>query len=148
MNYHVYFTTILVMLTSSIVLPHVKQEMFTLPGHLGSTPIFSEVRVARSVQCFVDHCLSCSAFSFGHCIICTSSIYGSMITLLISLNFFYISIQQNIQTFPSCSLSSVVSVLFSSDFMSSPIKTLSFDLLLQTLGRLSHIFINNFASSV
>jgi len=39
MNYHVYFATILVMLTSSIVLPHVKQELLTLPGHMGSNPI-------------------------------------------------------------------------------------------------------------
>ena len=43
----------------------VEQELLTLPEHLSSTPVFSEVRVALSlVLCvmLVDHCLS--SFSF------------------------------------------------------------------------------------
>jgi hypothetical protein len=39
------------------------------------TPVFSEVRVARSLVvcvCFVDRCLSFCPFSFGHCIVCPS----------------------------------------------------------------------------
>ena len=42
------------------------------------TPIFSGVRVTRSVAlcvCFVDRCLSFCTFSVGHCIFCSSSIY-------------------------------------------------------------------------
>jgi hypothetical protein len=44
------------------------------------TPVFSGVRVARSLAfCvrLVDRCLSFCTFSFGHCIVCSSSIYGS-----------------------------------------------------------------------
>ena len=43
------------------------------------TPVFSGVRVTRSLVlyiCFVDRCLSFCTFSFGHCVICSSSIYG------------------------------------------------------------------------
>ena len=49
-----------------------------LPEHLSSTPIFSGVRVTRSLVirvCFVDRCLSFCPFSLGHCVAC-SSIYG------------------------------------------------------------------------
>jgi hypothetical protein len=41
--------------------PLVGQELLTLPEHLSSPPIFSEVRVTRSLVlcvCFVDRCLS------------------------------------------------------------------------------------------
>ena len=44
-----------------------------------SSPVFSGVRVTRSLVlyvCFVDRCLSFCAFSFGHCVVCSSSIYG------------------------------------------------------------------------
>ena len=44
-----------------------------------SPPVFSEIRVIRSLVlyvCFVDRCLSFCAFSFGHCVVCSSSIYG------------------------------------------------------------------------
>jgi hypothetical protein len=47
----------------------VEQELLTLPEHLSSPPIFSEVRVTRSLVlyvCFVDRCLSFCTFSFGH----------------------------------------------------------------------------------
>ena len=50
----------------------------TLPEYLSSPPVFSGVRVTRSLVlcvCFVDRCLSFCPFSFGHCVIC-SSIYG------------------------------------------------------------------------
>jgi hypothetical protein len=58
----------------------VEQELPTLPEHLSSPPIFSWVRVTRSLVlcvCFVDCCLSFYTFSFGHCVVCSSSIYGS-----------------------------------------------------------------------
>jgi len=47
--------------------------------HPSSPPVFSGVRVTRSlVLCvrFVDRCLSFCTFSFGHCVVCSSSIYG------------------------------------------------------------------------
>ena len=56
-----------------------EQELFTLPEHLSSPPVFSEVRVTQSLVLyvyFVDRCLSFCNFSFGHCVVCSSSIYG------------------------------------------------------------------------
>ena len=58
--------------------PLVEQELLTLPEHLGSPPVFTGVRVTRSLvlyECFVDRCLSFCTFSFGHCVVCSSSIY-------------------------------------------------------------------------
>ena len=58
--------------------PLVEQELLTLPEHLSSPPFFSGVCVTRSLVlcvCFVDNCLSCCPFSFGHCVVCPS-IYG------------------------------------------------------------------------
>jgi hypothetical protein len=46
----------------------VKQELLILPGRLRSPPVFSGVRVTRSLVvyvCFVDPCLSFCTFSFG-----------------------------------------------------------------------------------
>ena len=43
----------------------VEQELLTIPEHLGSLPVFSGVRVTRSVVlcvCFVDSCLSFCTF--------------------------------------------------------------------------------------
>jgi hypothetical protein len=60
-------------------LPLVEQELLTLPEQLSSPPVFSGVRVTRSLvlnACFVDRCLSFCPFSFGHCVVCSSSIYG------------------------------------------------------------------------
>jgi len=57
----------------------VEQELPILPEHLSSPPVFSGVRVTRSVVlrvCFVDRCLSFCPFSFGHCVVCSSSVYG------------------------------------------------------------------------
>jgi hypothetical protein len=59
--------------------PLVEKELLTLVEHLSSPPVFSGVRVTRSLVlcvCFVDRCLSFSTFSFGHCVFCSSSIYG------------------------------------------------------------------------
>ena len=56
-----------------------EQELLTLPEDLSSPPVFSGVRVTRSLVlyvCFDDRCLSFCTFSFGHCVVCSSSIYG------------------------------------------------------------------------
>ena len=48
----------------------VEQELPTLPEHMTSPPVFSGVRVTRSLVlyvCFVDRCLPFCTFSFGHC---------------------------------------------------------------------------------
>jgi hypothetical protein len=64
----------------------VEQELLlTLPEHLSSPPVFSGVRVSRSLVlyvCFVDRCLSFCTFSFCHCVVCSSSIYGFWLPLL------------------------------------------------------------------
>jgi hypothetical protein len=47
----------------------VEQELATLPDRLSSLPVFSGVRVTRSLVlcvCFVDRCLLFCPFSFGH----------------------------------------------------------------------------------
>jgi hypothetical protein len=57
----------------------VEQELLTLPEHLSSPPVFSGVRVTRSLVlyvCVVDRCLSFCTFSFGHCVVGSSSIYS------------------------------------------------------------------------
>ena len=56
-----------------------RKQLPTLPEHLSSLPVFSGVRVTRSLVlcvCFVDRRLSFCTFSFGHYIVCSSSIYG------------------------------------------------------------------------
>jgi hypothetical protein len=48
-------------------------ELFCYYLHLSSTPVFSGVRVTRSLVlyvCFVDRCLSLCTFSFDHCVFC------------------------------------------------------------------------------
>jgi hypothetical protein len=58
----------------------VEQELPTLPEHLSLPPVFSGVRVTRSLVlyvCFVDRCLSFCTFSF----VCSSSIYGFWLSL-------------------------------------------------------------------
>jgi hypothetical protein len=50
--------------------PLVEQELPTLPEHLSSPPVFTGVRVTRSLilyVCFVDRCSYFCPFSFGHC---------------------------------------------------------------------------------
>jgi len=49
----------------------VEQKLLTLPEHMTSPPVFSGVRVTRSLVlsvCFVDRCLSFCTFSFGACV--------------------------------------------------------------------------------
>jgi hypothetical protein len=53
----------------------VEQELLTIPEHPSSLPVFSEVRITRSLDlyaCFVDRCLSLCTF-FCHCVVCSSS---------------------------------------------------------------------------
>jgi hypothetical protein len=55
----------------------------TLLEHLSSPPVFCEVRFTRSLvlcACFVYIC----PFVLFHCVVCSSSIYGFLITPLIS----------------------------------------------------------------
>ena len=64
----------------------VEQELLTFSEHLSSSPVFSGVRVTRSLVlciCFVDRCLSFCTFSFGHCVVCSSSLYGFWLPLWI-----------------------------------------------------------------
>ena len=64
-------------------MPIVEQELLTPPEHLSSHPVFSGVRVTRSLvlyACFVDRCLSFCTF-FCHCVVCSSSIYGLWLPL-------------------------------------------------------------------
>ena len=59
-------------------------EEITQKKHPSSTPIFSGVRVTRSLVlcvCFVDRCLSFCTFSFDYCVVCPSSIYGFSLPL-------------------------------------------------------------------
>ena len=49
--------------------------------HISSPPVFSRLRVIRSLLlvlcvCFVDRCLSACPLCFGHCVVFSSSIYG------------------------------------------------------------------------
>jgi hypothetical protein len=58
--------------------PHVGRELLTLPYHLRSPPVFSRVRVSRSlIFCVIVVC----PFPFCHCIVCPSSIYGIWLPL-------------------------------------------------------------------
>jgi hypothetical protein len=64
--------------------PLVEQELPTRPEHPSSPPVFSGVRVTRSLVlrvCFVDGCLSFCTFSFDHCVVFSSLIYGFCLPL-------------------------------------------------------------------
>ena len=53
----------------------VEQELFSLPEHLSTPPVFSGyvfLNLWGIVYCFVDLC----PFSFGHCVVCPSSMYN------------------------------------------------------------------------
>ena len=56
--------------------PLVELKLLTLPQHLSSPLVFSEIRSLVLYVCFVDRCLSFYSLSFGHCVVCSSSIYG------------------------------------------------------------------------
>jgi hypothetical protein len=73
--------------------PLVGQELPTLPENMSLLPVFSGVRVNRSLilcACFVDRCLSFCPF-FGHCVVCPASIYGFRLGKIIWGRFFSIS---------------------------------------------------------
>ena len=58
--------------------------MITLPEHMRSPPVFSGVRVTRSLGlyvCLVDRCLSFYTFSLDHCVVCLSLIYAFWLPL-------------------------------------------------------------------
>ena len=62
---NVYILSDFVVLRNFYLLP----ELVILPEHLSSTPVFSGVRVTRSLVlcvCFVDRCLFLCTFSFDH----------------------------------------------------------------------------------
>ena len=70
-------------LWQSLMMYIVAEEWYNLNAYLSSPPVFSGVRVTRSLVlyiCFVDGCLSFCPFSFGHCDVC-SSIYGFWLLL-------------------------------------------------------------------
>ena len=53
----------------------VEQELLILPENLHSPPVFSGIRVIRSLVlcvCFVNRSLSFCTFSFDHCLVCSS----------------------------------------------------------------------------
>ena len=58
---------------------HLVNFYLKLSEHLSLYPVFSGVRVTRSLVlyvCFADRCLSFYTLSFGHCVVCSFSIYG------------------------------------------------------------------------
>ena len=62
----------------------------------GAPTVFSGVRVTRSLAlcvCFVERCLSCCTFSFGHCVVCSSVIYRFWFPLGIFKLFFKLEAQ-------------------------------------------------------
>jgi hypothetical protein len=61
------FMTYYRILTTLTRVSLVEQKLFTLPEHLSSPPVFSGVRVSRSLVlyvCFIDRCLSFCTFFF------------------------------------------------------------------------------------
>ena len=57
---------------------HVEQKLLTLSGHLSSLPVFSGVRVARSLVLCIVCCITFVVLfllSVGHCTVCPSSVY-------------------------------------------------------------------------
>ena len=79
--------------------PLVEQELLTLPEHLNSPPVFSGVRVTRSLVlcvCFVDRCLSFSLWPLCR-LVCSSSIYGFWLPFgIFKVYFLTISIMDSI----------------------------------------------------
>ena len=60
--------------TNSTTVPHVEQDLLTLPEHMNSLPVFIGVRVARSLVCCVMFCRSLfvplSCFFWSLCSLC------------------------------------------------------------------------------
>jgi len=62
----------------------VDQSFWILIQKLSSPPVFSRVRVTRSLVlciCFVGRCLSFCTFSFHRCVVCSSSVCGFLLIL-------------------------------------------------------------------
>ena len=53
-------------------MPLVEQDLLTLSEHMNSLPVFSGVRVTRSLVLCVRFVYRCLSFSFGHCVVCSS----------------------------------------------------------------------------
>ena len=67
--------------------PPSEQELPNVPGHLSSPPVFSGVRVARTVVfCFVFYRLlfDVRPFSFANCVVCPSNFFNQHIIILTS----------------------------------------------------------------
>jgi hypothetical protein len=61
-----------------------EQELITLSEHLSSPPLFSGIRVTRSLVlcvCCVHRCLSFCTFPFDHCVVRSSLIYGFWLSI-------------------------------------------------------------------
>ena len=70
------------------------KTLLVLQVHLSSPPVFSGVRVTQSLLlcvCFVDRCLFCCYFSFGHCVVCSSS-FGHCVVCSSSIYGFWLSL--------------------------------------------------------
>ena len=71
----------------------VKKWWHTYPSRAPEfTPVFSGIRVTRSLVlyvCFVERCLSFCPFSFGHCVVCFFCDVWILIAPLISSNSSY-----------------------------------------------------------
>ena len=73
----------------------VEQELRILPGNMSSPPVFSGVRVTRSLVlyvCFVDRCLSFRTFSFGHIRILITSLWDLQTLLNVQMKKYGIDI--------------------------------------------------------
>ena len=91
----------------------VEKELLVLWRHLSSPPVFSGVRVTRSLVlcvCFVDRCLSFYTFSFAHCFVCSSSIYWFWLPLWYLQNLLSEYIQKHVYS----------SILFSTTIKITP----------------------------
>jgi hypothetical protein len=75
--------------------PLVEQELLTLPEHLSSPPVFTRVRVTRSLALCIMFCRSLFVLflltivlsvllSFGHCVVC-SSVFWSLCCLFFDI---------------------------------------------------------------
>ena len=62
-------------------MPHVEQELLSLPGHFSSLPVFNEVRVARSLVAYIVFCISLFILLFDNSVVCHSSFYDVSLPL-------------------------------------------------------------------
>jgi hypothetical protein len=114
--------------------PLVEQELFTLPEHLSSPPVFSGVRPIRSLcVCFVRRCLSFCSFSFVHWVVCFSSFYlfwlplwylqtllNFLLHIYFQLNFFISLLFHLFFLIATCSCSYSYSLMLTATYMCRP----------------------------